>query len=94
MKETIVREYTEEDRELLKNIIPANPCTKCPDNISIGCCGCYKSQDYNKTIQPYKKAGIYTTALLLRERFELNKKIDEMAARVQQINEELPDFIK
>lgn len=45
MKKEIKYIITDEDYELLRNIVIVNPCEECGDGFG-GCCGCEKERQY------------------------------------------------
>lgn len=66
-------EFTTEDRELLKQLLPKNPCDGCGD--VIGCCGCPDGRDYAEKVRPYKDANIYDIALTIRRIYDIKHNI-------------------
>lgn len=55
--ETIVR-FEESDFELLKGVIPSNPCQKCSPAERAACCGCIDEKEYKRQMKPFVDAGI------------------------------------
>lgn len=91
IKQTIIT-YTEEDKKLLKRILPDNPCNECHD--SYACCGCSESRKYEEHVQKYKDNGIYNIALLLKERNDKINIIQELTRRIEEIEKQPPDFLR
>lgn len=90
MKTTILYEFTDEDKKLLKIPLPDNPCTNC--GAGAACCGCPKGDDYNKKVKPYKDANIYDIAVSLQRITILNNKIKQCLDEITTINTNLPEF--
>lgn len=74
MKVEHIYEFSELDKELLKNPLPHDPCHNCPD-ISY-CCGCPEGSEYVHQIKPYKDAGIYDIASKIRYILDMQSEIE------------------
>lgn len=86
-----IKYYTEEDKKLLETILPDNPCVSC--GMGIACCVCSKGREYDKTIIPYKNAGVYETALKLKSIVNIKNKIKDLVNEYNSISQELPFFL-
>ena len=86
--------FTDKDLELLKNILPDNPCNECDAAIRQYCCGCQKNTDYNACIKQYKDNNIYDIALNIKEVYDIKKMIKEMEDKQQEILNKIPEGIR
>lgn len=91
MKITQTVEFTIEDKKLLKQLLPKDPCNGC-SNI-LGCCGCPEGYDYAEKVRPYKDANIYDIALAIRRIHDIKQNMkleeDEIKHLMDSIPEEL-----
>ncbi len=90
----IVKQYSDQDKELLRKELPDNPCNKCSYVERISCTGCYLKSDYDSAVAPYKDAGIYDEALKVKEKTKLKREIKKMHEMVRCIDQYLPDFLQ
>ena len=81
-------EFTAEDRELLKQLLPKNPCDGC--GFGVGCCGCRESRDYEEKVRPYKDANIYDIALTIRKIHEIKQSIRLEETEIEHLRSRIP----
>lgn len=92
----IIKNYklSENDIELLKNILPDNPCCDC--YIGSACCGCPEGGKYERQVKPYKEAGIYEIALNIKKSRMIKRIIkareEELEALINSIPQEVREF--
>ena len=81
-------EYTIEDRKLLKQLLPQNPCNGCC-NVTI-CCGCPEGRNYADKIRPYKDANIYDIALTIRKIHDIKQNIKLEEEEIKHLKSSIP----
>lgn len=81
-------EYTTEDRKLLKQLLPKNPCDSC--GAGVGCCGCPNGRDYEEKVRPYKDANIYDIALTIRKIHDIKQNIRLEEAEIEHLKNSIP----
>ena len=101
-KETLLRliqkseGFTEKSLELLKKLLPKNPCSTC--NIAwhygVACCDCAEGSEYLERVKPYKELGIYDIACELRDIASMEKEIKEKQKEVADMKAKLPKEIR
>jgi len=84
---TIILEQGDED--LIKMIIPKNPCVACIFHGNMGCCGCTAQTRYVEQIQPIKAAGVLEYAQKYNQLVNLRKRIIEDQAACCALEAEL-----
>lgn len=84
--------FDENDRKLLAQPLPENPCSTC--GAGAECCGCPKGNAYEKAIQPYKDANIFEIACDLQRRRHILDEISKLNAEMDEINKRVPDFCR
>lgn len=92
IEKTSSRDFTEEDLELLKKPLPANPCDCC--HVTIACrdtipCPCENRREYKNAVRPYRDAGIYKYAEMLRQRDAVKKNIAALNKELDRLNGEI-----
>lgn len=97
-KETLLRliqkseGFTEKSLELLKKLLPKNPCSTC--EMGPACCGCTEGREYLERVKPYKELGIYDIACELRDIASMEKEIKEKQKEVADMKAKLPKEIR
>ena len=81
-------EFTDEDRKLLKQLLPKNPCNDCSD--VVGCCGCSDGRDYAEKVRPYKDANIYDIALGIRKIHDIKQNIKREENEIEHLMDSIP----
>lgn len=88
------RILTDEDKILLSQPFPVNPCIKCINNPTT-CCGCPKKKSYEKNIQQYKDNKIFKYAKMINELKNIDDEIASLLKRKSGIKAKLPsEFIE
>lgn len=82
-------EFTDEDRELLKQLLPKDPCNGC--NLVVGCCGCPEGYDYAEKVRPYKDANIYDIALGIRKIHDIKQNMKLEEDEIKNLMESIPE---
>ena len=88
MKITQTVEFTIEDKKLLKQLLPKDPCNGC-SNI-LGCCGCPEGYDYAEKVRPYKDANIYNIALAIRRIHDIKQNMKLEEAEIKHLIDSIP----
>lgn len=97
-KETLLRliqkseGFTEKSLELLKKLLPKNPCSTC--NMGVAYCDCTEAREYLERVKPYKELGIYDIACELRDIASMEKEIKEKQKEVADMKAKLPKEIR
>ena len=84
-------EFTVEDRKLLKQLLPKNPCDGC--GVGVGCCGCQDSRDYEEKVRPYKDANIYDIALTIRKIHDIRQNIKLEENEIEHLKNSIPKVL-
>lgn len=89
----IVEQYVfdDEDRRLLSIEIPDNPCDKCYQGTSGGCCGCPSYTEYLEIIKPYKDRNIYDLALKFKRMKLIDREIERLKEELEKVKKEIKD---
>ena len=89
----IVEQYVfdDEDRRLLSIEIPDNPCDKCYQGTSSGCCGCHSYTEYLEIIKPYRDKNILDLALKFKRMHYLQRKVTDIKTEICKIEKEIED---
>lgn len=87
MEKVTTIKFTNEDIQMLKRPIPDNQCEICSD--AGACCGCPTGKRYEDAVKPYKDAGIYAIAIMLRRKAAIRKEIEKLNAETEKIDGEL-----
>lgn len=82
-------EFTDEDRELLKQLLPKDPCNGCI--LGVGCCGCPEGYDYAEKVRPYKDANIYDIALGIRKIHDIKQNMKLEEDEIKNLMESIPE---
>lgn len=82
-------EFTDEDRQLLKQLLPKDPCNGC--NLGVGCCGCPEGYDYAEKVRPYKDANIYDIALDIRKIHDIKQNMKLEEDEIKNLMESIPE---
>lgn len=83
---------TDEDKKLLSQSLPKNPCKGCRDAGS--CCGCPKETEYQSMIKPYKDAGILEYAIIIEDIRRMKGEIKILEMSIDKRYEEFPVELK
>lgn len=89
MKIIQTTEYTVEDRALLKQLLPKDPCNGC--NLGVGCCGCPEGYDYEEKVRLYKDANIYDIALTLRKIHDIRQNMKQEEDEIKHLMDSIPE---
>ena len=89
----IVEQYVldDEDRRLLSIEIPDNPCDKCYQGTSGGCCGCPSYTEYLEIIKPYKDRNIYDLALKFKRMKLIDREIERLKEESEKVKKQIKD---
>lgn len=89
----IVKQYVfdDEDRKLLSIELPDNPCDKCYQGTSSGCCGCPSYTEYLEIIKPYKDRNIYDLALKFKRMKLTEREIERLKKELEKVEQEIDD---
>lgn len=89
----IVEQYVfdDEDRRLLSIELPDNPCDKCYQGTSSGCCGCPSYTEYLEIIKPYKDRNIYDLALKFKRMKLTEREIERLKKELEKVEQEIDD---
>lgn len=91
MKEQTIYTFSDEDLKLLKQPIPIDPCSHCPD--SAYCCGCPEERDYRTAIKPYRDANILIFADIIRNIRNKRCEADRLLKHSKELNKEANDSL-
>lgn len=90
MKVEHIVTITDEDYGLLNGYLPDNPCEKCP--MSVACCGCSESREYNKTMKPIKDNGLLEAAKAVKSVKDSENEINVLKTKIKRNKEQLAEF--
>lgn len=85
---------TDEDKRLLSQALPVNPCESCSINTRIACCGCPEETKYTEAIKKYKNAGILEYAKISQSIQTIDHQIKKLNYNKEQLYALLPNEIK
>lgn len=83
---------TDEDKKLLSQSLPKDPCKGCRGIEH--CCGCPKETEYQSMIKPYKDAGILEYAKIIEDIRRIKREIKMSEISIVKKYEELPVELK
>jgi len=82
--------FEDGDINLIKTILPKNPCTDCPAKGR--CNGCYKHGEYAKAINPIKAANVLEYALMYNRAIEIEGFLEDLTKEKQKLVAELQNI--
>lgn len=85
--------FSEEDKKLLSQPLPQNPCDYCLTK-RWSCCGCDKQRSYDEKIKPYKDSGIFEYKMIIDEIKEKKLKIMWTQGKINRLKAELPKELR
>ena len=91
MKEQIIYTFSDDDLKLLKQPIPIDPCSHCPD--SVYCCGCPEERKYQTTIKPYRDNNLLVFADTIRNIRKKRSESEHLLKRSKELNKEANDAL-
>jgi hypothetical protein len=94
MKVKTISTFEDGDIELLRKVLPDNPCEHpvCKSQAAF-CCGCLNYKKYQENIAEYRKRGILDIALKLKERDDAMKQIAALQQKINTIEKSIPEGI-
>lgn len=97
MTKKVVYDFTSDDIELLKEDIPASPCTVC--SIGIGCCGCPQHREWKeKYYTPLSNAGLLDVSADIEQIkgdiAEIGSIVDDLKNSILKVNKEYPGLLR
>ena len=84
---------TEEDKKLLSQPSPENPCDYCLTK-RWNCCGCDKQKKYDEMLKPYKDRGLLEYKMIIEEIKKENRKIMWIQGEINSLEAELPKELR
>lgn len=80
---------SKEDIDLLKEVLPMNPCRKCSINARMGCCGCVEKCIHEQKLKPYNETGILELALQISYQRDRLNAYNQLEKEIQIDSEKL-----
>lgn len=82
--------FEDGDLELLRVTLPDNPCARCADRFTGGCCGCPPRREYAHLCEPYEKRDILAIAVVLKSMKGLKAQIENLSTEYERLEFTLP----
>ncbi len=87
--------FTDEDKEMLKQPLPDNPCNHplC-DGHAAECFGCEEYHKYKEIVKLYEERGLLQITSYYKRINNILKEIKRYEKEVRSLAKELPDFLQ
>lgn len=85
--------FSEEDKNLLAQPLPENPCNYCLTK-RWSCCGCDKQKKYDEMLKPYKDRGLLEYKITIDKIKENKHRIMWMRGEINSLKAKLPEELR
>lgn len=85
--------FSEEDKNLLAQPLPENPCNHCLTK-RWSCCGCDKQKKYDEKLKPYKDRSLLEYKMIIEEIRKKEREIMWTQGEINSLKAELPKELR